>query len=111
MPTGCENALRELVERGRREGERDCSAHGAGRAGHMGKTATKQAFSRTFLVHPGVLCTSADLPEEGQRLRGQESCDTREEEGTADRDLTARSRGHYLIIQVLSLFSPENMVF
>lgn len=77
----------------------------------MGKRATKQAFLRPFLVHPGVLCTSADLPKEGPRLRGQESCDTREEEGTADRDLMARSQGRYLIIQVLSLFSPENMVF
>lgn len=36
--------------------------------------------------------------------------DLQEEEGTTDSDLVPRSQGYYLIIQVLSLFGPENMV-
>ena len=49
-----------------------------------------------------------------RRVRASEDrshVNTREEEGTTDTELTTlRSQGHYLIIQVLSLFSPENVV-
>lgn len=57
-------------------------------------------------------CTSAYVytPKEGQSPRGQESRGLAGRRGTTDSDLVPRSQGHYLIIQVLSLFSPENMV-
>ena len=51
------------------------------------------------------------IPKEGQSLRGQESCDHVGRRGNyRDGELMPRGQGHYLRIQVLSLFSPENKI-
>lgn len=92
---------------GGREGQR-----GTQREAHMGKRETKKGWGaggRTFLCIVAPLCKFTFQ----KRVRASEDrshMNIREEEGTTDSELTLRSQGHYLIIQVLSLFSPENMV-
>lgn len=111
VPTGCENDMRAGGQgrAGGREGQR-----GTEREVHMGKRETKKAFGAGWGGRLPCayfrLCVKFTFQMRVRASEDRSHVNTREDEGTTDSELTLRSQGHYLIIQVLSLFGPENMV-
>lgn len=78
--------------------------HGVGGRGKN----DKESFLMDLLVHPWHLCICLHSKRGSEPQRTGVMRTLRRKGNYREGELMPRSQGHYLIIQVLSLFSPEN---